>query len=159
MTAAAQHKPIDIQPLTAADYAAWLPLWHGYQKFYGVTLSPDVTAATWLRLLDPSEPVHGLAARHGADLAGFTHFLFHRSTWLTTDTCYLQDLYVEPKVRGRGIARTLIEAVYAAADAAGAGQVYWLTHQTNTPARALYDRVARNDGFIAYERFSEAPKP
>jgi GNAT superfamily N-acetyltransferase len=81
--------------------------------------------------------------------------VLHRSTWLIGDTCYLQDLFVVPDARGKGIARKLVEAVYAAADAAGAEQVYWLTHHSNRDGRRLYDRLAKNAGFILYERFAE----
>jgi len=144
---------ITIRELEPADQTRWLPLWQGYQEFYGVSLSEAVTEATWRRMLYRSEPIWGLGAFEGAELAGITHYLFHRSTWLTADTCYLQDLYVVPAKRGRGMARALIDAVYREADAAGAGQVYWLTHTTNSTARTLYDTLATNAGFIVYERF------
>ncbi len=144
-----------IRVLRVTDRAAWEPLWRGYQQFYGVELPADVTEATWQRMLDGREPMHGLGAFDGDQLVGITHYLFHRSTWRTNDTCYLQDLFVMPDVRGQGIARKLIEAVYAASDAQGAGQVYWMTHETNATARKLYDTLATNAGFIAYERFVE----
>ena len=147
---------ISVRQLEAGDKSAWQPLWSGYQDFYRVSLSPEVTEATWRRILDPSEPVLGLGAIVDSRLTGFAHCLFHRSTWMVADTCYLQDLYVEPQSRGKGVARRLIEAVYAHADAACAGQVYWLTHHTNTAARLLYDRVATNAGFIVYERHVES---
>jgi GNAT superfamily N-acetyltransferase len=46
--------------------------------------------------------------------------------------------------------RKLIEAVAAAAHAAGANAPYWLTHESNTVARRLYDRLAKNHGFLQY---------
>lgn len=145
-----------IRQLQAHDRAAWAPLWFGYQAFYHVELRAEVTEVTWQRILNHRDPVHGLGAFVDAHLVGITHYLFHRTTWQTSDTCYLQDLFVAPQARGGGIARQLIEGVYAAADAKGAGQVYWLTHETNSTARKLYDTVATNAGFIAYERFVEA---
>ncbi len=146
---------ISIRPLEPSDYPRWQELWRDYQDFYDVQFPHDVTATTWARLIDPAEPVHGLAATDGSKLTGFAHFVFHRTTWLTSDTCYLQDLYVEPAERGRGAARALIAGIYARADEQGAGQVYWLTHETNTAARRLYDQVATCGGFISYERFVE----
>lgn len=145
----------DIRPLATADEAAWRRLWQGYQDFYEVSLSEAVTAATWLRLLDPAEPVRGLIAERQGVVVGFAHYVLHRSTWRIEDTCYLQDLFVAPEARGTGLARRLVEAVYAASDAAGAGQVYWLTHKDNLAARRLYDRLAANAGFVLYERFAE----
>ena len=103
----------------------------------------------WQRLM-LGERVHGLGARLEGRLVGITHYLFHSSTW-AEDACYLQDLFVDPAVRGHGAARALIEAVGQAAKARGASRMYWLTHETNAPARMLYDKVAAYQGFIRYE--------
>ncbi len=135
-----------IREIEPGDRAAWEPLWQGYQDFYRVTLGADVTEATWRRIIAASEPIHGLGAFDEGRLLGIAHFLFHRSTWLTSDTCYLQDLFVVPEARGKGVARKLVEAVYAAADAKGAGQVYWLTHESNATARKVYEQLADECG-------------
>lgn len=141
-----------VRQLQPADRAQWEPLWVAYQAFYGVNLGGAPTEATWQRVLDPAEPVHGLGVfDEDQKLLGMVHFLFHRTTWSAADTCYLQDLYVIPEMRGQGLARKLIEAVYAAARRQGAAHVYWLTHESNATARRLYDRLATNSGFIVYE--------
>jgi GNAT superfamily N-acetyltransferase len=139
-----------IRGVAAADYAAWLPLWRDYQTFYKVDLPETATRTLWARMLDPAEPVHGALAWDGADAVGLAHWLTHRNTWTVEDICYLNDLFVSPEVRGGGIGRRLIEHVYAAAQAAGCTRVYWLTHETNTTAQALYNRIAVRSGFIHY---------
>ncbi len=63
---------------------------------------------------------------------------------------YLQDLFVDPAMRGQGLGRALIEHVYAEAAARGCSRVWWLTHETNTDAMVLYDRVADKSGFVQY---------
>jgi ribosomal protein S18 acetylase RimI-like enzyme len=141
-----------IRPLRASDDAGWRPLWRGYLEFYGTELPDEVTALTWRRLLDPQEPLFGLVAERRGALAGFVHCVLHRGTWSLTNHCYLEDLYVAPEARGTGLGRELIAAVYREADARGADRVYWLTHETNTTARALYDRVAQRSGYIHYVR-------
>jgi GNAT superfamily N-acetyltransferase len=143
---------MDIRPLSAADRAAWEPLWAGYLTFYGAALAPEVTDTTWARLLDPAEPMHALGAFEGERLLGITHYIFHRSTWTSGDYCYLQDLFTAAEARGRGIGRALIEAVYERARAAGASRVHWLTQEGNATARALYDRIADRSGFIQYRK-------
>jgi GNAT superfamily N-acetyltransferase len=143
---------VTVRPLAPADRAQWEPLWKGYQAFYQVVIPPETTDMTWARFHDPAEPMHALGAFDGERLVGIVHTVFHRSTWLPTVTCYLQDLFVLPDQRGRSIGRALIEGVYAAADHAGAGRVYWLTHETNVDGRRLYDKVALNRGFIQYAR-------
>ncbi len=141
-----------IRALREADHAQWLPLWQGYQEFYRVKLDATVTESNWRRFFDPGEPVHCLVAERAGKLTGLAHYLFHRSTWSVENICYLNDLFVDPRGRRSGVARRLIEAVYDAADAAGAPKVYWLTHESNAAARLLYDQVAQYGGFIRYTR-------
>ena len=146
--------PVTLRPLRPEDQAQWRPLWDGYNAFYGrqgdTALPEAITAATWERFFDPAEPVHALVAVDGAQVVALVHYLFHRSTTRLHDVCYLQDLFTAPSHRGRRIGRQLIEAVYDAARAAGSSRVYWQTHHTNAAGRALYDKVARHDGFIIY---------
>lgn len=142
-----------VRPLREDDRARWETLWQGYLDFYKSQLPSAVTEQTWRRFLDPEFPVHGLCAEDAdGRLLGVTHYLFHHVTWAISPRCYLQDLFTAPDARGRGVGRALIEAVYAAADARGADQVYWLTAEDNATARALYDRVARVTPFIKYRR-------
>jgi GNAT superfamily N-acetyltransferase len=145
---------ITVRAVRASDYAGWRPLWDGYNAFYGregeTALPESITTRTWERFLDPAEPVHALVAVSQDQVVGLTHYLFHRSTTRLTDVCYLQDLFTAPSMRGRGIARQLIEAVYDLARAAGATRVYWQTQETNRAARVLYDKLAKHSGFIVY---------
>ena len=151
MSASATVRPVD-----QADYAQWLPLWHGYNKFYGrfgaTALPTEVTQTTWARFFDADEPVYALVAESDGRLVGLVHYLFHRSTTMRGPTCYLQDLFTAEKARGKGVGRALIEAVYQRARTAGATRVYWHTHETNATARLLYDRVAEYAGFIMYRK-------
>jgi GNAT superfamily N-acetyltransferase len=147
---------LTIRSTTGDDYAEWRPLWDGYNAFYGragpTALPEAITKATWGRFFDPYEPMHALVAESGGRLVGLVHYLFHRSTTMIEPTCYLQDLFADPAVRGQGVGRRLIEAVYERARAAGLSRVYWQTHETNATARLLYDRVAENRGFIVYSK-------
>jgi GNAT superfamily N-acetyltransferase len=143
---------VEVRALRADERADWEPLWKGYQAFYKAVISDATTAVTWARLHDPAEPMHVLGAYVDGRLEGIVHFLFHRSSWTTGDYCYLQDLFVAEGVRNLGLGRALIDAVEERARAAGASRVYWLTHETNTDARALYDKLAERPGFIQYRK-------
>ena len=142
-----------VQP---SDYAQWKPLWDGYNAFYGrkgdTALSDEITSATWSRFFDEREPVHTLVAEQSGKILGLVHYIFHRSTISIAPTCYLQDLFTLEAARGKGIGRALIEEVYRRAQAAGCERVYWHTHQTNTNAMKLYDKVAENSGFLVYRK-------
>ncbi|WP_421853803.1 GNAT family N-acetyltransferase [Novosphingobium sp.] len=135
---------------TGADRAAWDRLWQGYQRFYKVDIAQSVSELTWARLHDPAEPMHAAIAWAGERAIGLVHWIFHRSTWTAGPYCYLQDLYVDEDVRGGGVGRMLIAHVRSEAEAAGASRLYWLTHESNTDAMALYDKVAERSGFVQY---------
>lgn len=139
-----------IRPLTAEDRQAWQPLWAGYLAFYHSTSSEEQTELTWNRFLDAREPMHAMGAFLDGELRGIVHYIFHRSCWTAGPYCYLQDLYVAEECRGMGLGRSLIEAVYTAAEAAGASRVHWLTHETNLRAMQLYDKIADRPGFVQY---------
>lgn len=139
-----------IKPLTGEDHAAWLPLWRGYQAFYKADIPAEVSAVTWSRLLDPAEPMGGALAWSDQTAVGLVHHIQHRSCWTVGDYIYLQDLFVAPGTRGGGIGRRLIEFVYALAARAGVERVHWLTHDSNTSAMLLYDRIATRSGFVQY---------
>jgi GNAT superfamily N-acetyltransferase len=143
---------VQIRPVTEGDHAAWLPLWRGYQAFYKTDIAPEVTAVTWSRLLDPAEPMGAALAWQGSAAIGMVHHVRHRSCWTIGDYVYLQDLFVSSEARGTGVGRKLIEYVYDLARAAGCSRVHWLTHETNTHAMLLYDRIAEKSGFVQYRR-------
>ena len=139
-----------VRALRPDERRSWEPLWQGYLAFYKAAVAPEVTETTWGRLHDPAEPMYVLGAFIDGTLVGIVHYLFHRSTWTIGNYCYLQDLFTAPEARGQGAGRALIEAVYDRAKVAGASRVYWLTHETNATARALYDTLADRPGFIQY---------
>jgi ribosomal protein S18 acetylase RimI-like enzyme len=143
---------LTIRPLHADDYQQWVLLWNAYLAFYEARLDPAITATTWERLLDAGEPVHGLCAADEGRLVGIVHAVAHRATWTQGWYLYLEDLFTMPQARGLGVGRALINAVYGMADEMGASRVYWLTHEANAQARALYDSVGHNAGFIQYRR-------
>lgn len=141
---------IEIRPVSPADHAVWLPLWQGYLQFYQSELPAEVSAITWQRFLDPSEPTHAALAWCDGQAVGLVQWIFHRTNWSVEHSCYLQDLFVAEGLRGSGVGRQLIEHVYAQARAAGASRVHWLTHESNTDARQLYERIAERSGFLQY---------
>jgi GNAT superfamily N-acetyltransferase len=147
---------ISIRFVQRSDYARWLPLWDGYNEFYGrsgaTALARGITEMTWSRFFDAYEPVHALVAERDGELLGLAHYLFHRSTTAIEPVCYLQDLFTAQAARGKGVGGALIKGTYEQAQRAGTQRVYWQTHETNLTARQLYDRLAEWSGFIVYRK-------
>ena len=144
---------VTIRPLTSRDYAQWHRLWTDYLTFYESSVTDEVYKTTFARLLgDDPQDYSCLIAELDGTPVGLAHFVYHRHCWRTDNVCYLQDLYADPQVRGQGIGRALIEAVYAAADASQQPSVYWTTQSDNHAARKLYDRIGQLTPFIKYQR-------
>lgn len=141
---------IRIRPLVGQDRVHWNELWKGYLDFYETSLPQAQYDLTFERYLDPTEPMFAYLAERNGKARGLVHIILHRSGWLDGPTCYLQDLFLQPTERGTGMGRALIEHVYDVVKAAGGKRVHWLTHETNATARRLYDRLAKNEGFIQY---------
>lgn len=152
-----------VRPVHRDDFDSWLPLWDGYNAFYGrsgeTALALEITRATWARFFDAYEPMWALVAEQDGQILGLVHYLFHRSTIALQPSCYLQDLFTVAAARGKGVGRALIEAVYGEAAKAGIPRVYWQTHETNAAAMRLYDQVAEKSGFVVYRRMIVAPVP
>ena len=148
--------PVEIRPLVETDREPWARLWKGYLDYYETELPEAVHGASFARMLEGNAGARGefrgLLALVDGTPSGLVHFLYHRHGWKLEDVCYLQDLYVDPAVRGTGLGRRLIGAVYADADASGAPSVYWLTQDFNAAGRRLYDRVGTLTPFIKYAR-------
>ena len=138
------------------DFPQWKQLWDGYNAFYGrkgVTALPEATTTmTWARFFDSYEPMHALVAEQSDQLLGLVHFLFHRSTISIAPVCYLQDLFTVETSRGKGVGRALIQEVYRRAADACCNRVYWQTHESNTAAMKLYDKIAEKSGFNVYRK-------
>ncbi len=144
---------ITIRPVLETDWPEWQRLFRAYLEFYETSVAPEVYETSFTRLLgNDCHDFAGFLAEFDERPVGLVHYLFHRHMWKIENVVYLQDLYADPDVRGQGVGRKLIEAVYGAADDAGCPSVYWLTQDFNTTARQLYDRIGVKTPFIRYNR-------
>lgn len=144
---------LTLRPLSMVDKQAWLVLWEGYLDKSYSAFSPEITDTTFSRLVDPERRnQQAVVAEDNGELLGFAHIIYHPHTWYMTDVCYLQDLYTAPKARGKGVATSLIKAVYRHADANEASSVYWTTRESNREARRIYDKLGELTTSIKYRR-------
>jgi GNAT superfamily N-acetyltransferase len=130
-----------IRPVSQNDKTRWLELFKQYIEFYKSQLSNEQYELTWQRI-NSEYNMHGLLAEKDGQIIGLAHFIFRPDTWEVADFCYLEDLYVDPRVRGVGVGRTLIKAVEQIAIEKGSKRLYWTTAEDNEVARKLYDKLA-----------------
>ena len=139
-----------IRSALPADEAAWLQLWRGYCDDIRVSAGQDVTRRTWTRILDPDSAIMCIVAEFEGQVYGLAHCVVHEHTLERQAVCCLQDLYVVPSARGRGIASALIEWLCNAMRAEGWAQLYWVANQDNESAHKLSGRFAAPDRLSRY---------
>ena len=139
-----------IRPALPSDETVWRQLWRGYCDFYNADIQPEVTERTWARILDPDSSVMCMVAETGGTVTGFAHCVVHENTWELLPACYLEDLFVAPEARGRGVGKALMEWLRNAMRAEGWSRLYWVTHRDNLIARDLYDQFVGADEFVRY---------
>jgi len=82
-----------------------------------------------------------LIAEWEGEPAGFTLFLYHYSTWAGRPTLFLEDLFVHPRFRGKGIGKALLLRLAKVAVDEGCGRFEWQVLDWNTPAIEFYESL------------------
>lgn len=142
---------VTVRPPEERDRQAWSALFRGYMAFYKVPESATTVATVWAWIHDPQHVLQALIAVDEQDRpVGLAHFHAMPRSLGGNSVCYLSDLFTDPQVRGRGIGRTLIDAVLARCRTEGWANLRWLTQEFNYDARKLYDSYARKSDFILY---------
>jgi GNAT superfamily N-acetyltransferase len=132
------------------DKERWLVLWQGYLDFYKTSVTPEQTELTWSRIIDPDFNMYCAVAEKDGVVIGFTNFNLQNSTWSQHGHCLLEDLFVDPVVRGSGAGRALIDYVKDFAISHKCSRLYWNTDATNEVARKLYDSYVLESGKRQY---------
>jgi GNAT superfamily N-acetyltransferase len=141
---------LEIRAALAADEQRWFILWQGYLDFYQTKLSIEQSALTWQRILDPEFNMECAVAIDNGVIVGFTTYNLQNSTWSEGGHCYLEDLFVDPAVRGKGVGRALIDHVKSYAIENNCSRLYWNTDEDNATARKLYDTYTLESGKRQY---------
>ena len=95
-----------------------------YNTFYEASVAPEVTARTWQRILGTDSALTCRVADMDGTMVGFSISLLHEGTWVVEPVCYLEDLFVDPSCRGKGIGRKLIEDLVTSGKSQGWSRLY-----------------------------------
>ena len=142
--------PLEIRAVLATDKQRWFILWQGYLDFYQTELSATQSELTWQRILEPEFNMKCAVAIDDGVIVGFTTYSLQNSTWSEGGHCYLEDLFVDPAVRGKGVGRALIDYVKSYAIENNCSRLYWNTDEDNATARKLYDTYTLESGKRQY---------
>jgi GNAT superfamily N-acetyltransferase len=141
---------LTIRRIETRDRTRWQELWDGYTRFYEREPSDALTRHTWARIMDPASPVYAIVAERDARVIGIANYIVHENASALTPVCYLQDLFVDPGLRGGGVGQALIDWLIGEMTAQGWASLYWNTRETNYRARGLYDKYTPHSGFLRY---------
>lgn len=139
-----------VRPAQGRDEPRWRELFDAYTRFYEREPNDAIARHAWSRILDAKSPVYAAVAELDGQVVGIANYLLHESTGSLQPVCYLQDLFVDPAVRGHGVGKDLIDWLVAEMKARGWSRLYWSTRETNYRARALYDQYTPHSGFLRY---------
>ena len=139
-----------IRPIEARDEARWRELYDAYTRFYEREPDEAITRHVWSRIMDASAPVLAAVAEIDGRVVGIENYLLHESTSAIRPVCYLQDLFVDPAIRAKGVGKALIDWLLAEMKRNHWQRVYWTTRETNYRARGLYDKYTPHSGFLRY---------
>ncbi|MET0933787.1 MAG: GNAT family N-acetyltransferase [Mycetocola sp.] len=142
----------EIRPARDRDFFNWLPLFADYGDFYGTPVPDEKALLVWSWI---TEKTHGLAALVAQDddgnLIGLAHYRTFARPLAGGTGIFIDDLFVAPDARGKGVATALIERVTEIARAQRSGIVRWVTAPDNDEAKALYDKVAEPTTWVTYD--------
>ncbi len=131
-----------VRAATGSDNATWRALFREYAHVGGLALSDEQIERVWSWVTTDSGQTRCLLAFQGDAPVGLIHFRQFERPITASTGLWIDDLYVQPSSRGRGIAGELIDTVRAEARAGGHDVVRWTTRESNVGARKLYDRIA-----------------
>jgi GNAT superfamily N-acetyltransferase len=128
-----------IRPATAADAALILGFIRALADY---ERAPDAVVATEEGLLrdgfGPHPYYECLIAEYEGKPAGFALYFYNYSTWMGQPGIYLEDLFVQPELRGHGVGKALLQRVAAVAVEKGCQRLQWEVLDWNTPAIDFY---------------------
>jgi GNAT superfamily N-acetyltransferase len=134
--------PVSISPATAADVDEILALVRELAEYEKALHEVTATPADLLRDgFGDSPRFYVLLARQGDQVAGFAFYFFAYSTWRAQPTLYLEDLFVRPAYRRRGLGVALMRRLADEAVKTGCGRFQWQVLDWNEPAVRFYESL------------------
>ena len=133
---------LTIRPSTASDVQLILDFIRELAQYEREPQAVTATEADLLRDgFRPDPKFRVLIAEWEGKPAGFALFFYNYSTWLGRPGLYLEDLFVRPEFRGRGIGKQLLVHLAQLAVRENCGRFQWQVLDWNTPALEFYESL------------------
>src|SRR5687767_2602081 len=141
-----------IVPLAETHRDGWEALYFAYAEFYKSPQTAEMRAKVWSWLHDEGHELEGrIAVDTDGRGVGLVHFRPFVRPLVASTGGFIDDLFVAPDWRGRGLAEALVDAVAAEGRRRGWVLVRWITGEENYRARSFYDRIADRTPWLTYQ--------
>ncbi len=143
---------ISVNPVTNDDREQWEALYHGYAEFYQVPMNDEILDTVWGWIHDDNNPFFGLVAKdENGKAIGLMHCRQMASPLRGALVGFLDDLFVSPEVRGKGVVEVMYEALNVVGKEQGWPFIRWITAEDNYRGRAVYDKLSDKTHWITYQ--------
>jgi GNAT superfamily N-acetyltransferase len=141
-----------IMAIGTAERRDWEELYAAYARFYESPQTAEMRERVWAWLHDPATGLDGRMAVDGAGTGiGLVHYRPFLRPLAGNVGGFIDDLYVTPPWRGRGVAEALVDIVASEGQRRGWSVLRWITSESNHRARRFYDRIAEESDWITYQ--------
>ena len=140
-----------IRFLEQKDKEKWAKLYNGYADFYKVPMNTGILDTLWNWIHDKNHVVNGICFELNNKIVGIAHYRTMPRLIKGQYIGFLDDLFVEPEMRGQKIAQKLINHLKTLSKVNNWDGIRWITHSSNENAKKLYYKIANNTGFELYE--------
>lgn len=126
-----------INALNETDKEEWLTLRVAADPWPAENDREDILEANWGKIIDPENPLKGLALRKENELVGYGLYFFSPCIRTSSDECAVRDIYIKEKYRRQGGGTLIMQTMKERADEAKAGRIYWAVHPHREEAVAF----------------------
>ena len=140
-----------IREIELTDKEQWENLYEGYAKFYKVEMNKTILKTVWNWIHDKNHEVEGIVYEINNKIVGLAHYRKMPRPLRGQEIGFLDDLYVDPDYRRKGIGEKFLNYLKELSKSRGWNLIRWLTHDDNIKAKSLYDRVAEKTNWDLYE--------
>ena len=140
-----------IREIKLTDKEQWENLYEGYAKFYKVEMNKTILKTVWNWIHDKNHEVEGIVYEINNKIVGLAHYRKMPRPLRGQEIGFLDDLYVDPDYRRKGIGENFLNYLKELSKSRGWNLIRWLTHDDNIKAKSLYDRVAEKTNWDLYE--------
>ena len=143
---------IVVTELCLSDRDDWEQLYRAYAEFYEVPMNEEILESVWSWIFDGQNQFYALIARDSSgNPLGLMHYRAMPSPLRGKVVGFLDDLYIKPESRGKGVVEELYKALNESAYNKNWPFIRWITAENNYRGRSVYDKISEKTQWVTYQ--------